>query len=80
MNTLNLSNKLITAAALLTMLSRVVGAAVKEKVNGQAKGHSVAHALKMGEKNSFKKTKSLKTIKGSHKNRLAQHYQGVLVW
>jgi len=76
---LSISTKLVTATALLAIMNPV-SAAVKEKVNGVAKGHSVKEALKMNEHASFKKIKSLKTKKGMNKNRMQQHYKGVLVY
>lgn len=76
---MSISTKLVTATALLAMMNPV-SAAVKEKVNGLAKGHDVKAALKMNGNASFKKIKSLKTVKGTNKARMQQHYMGVPVY
>jgi vibriolysin len=76
---LNISKKIIAAASLFLIMNPV-SALVKEKVNGLAKGHSVAQALKMAEKTSFKSQKSLKTVNGTIQTRMQQFHNGIKVY
>jgi len=62
------------------MVMNPVSAAVKDKIHGNANGHSVVQALKMDQHAFFKEKKSFKTIKNTIKTRLQQQYKGINVY